>query len=124
MKYRKLRIAWSIGWGVLCLLLVVLWVRSYYTAGRSMIVRSPIWTATVYMAAGRMIAVATTSVVQAKPLGVWSYSDGRTRVSDPPFDFIIYPESGFAAFQLTNAFVIQIPSWFSLAAVAILSALP
>jgi hypothetical protein len=29
MKYRKLRIAWSVGWGVLCLLLVVLWVRSY-----------------------------------------------------------------------------------------------
>jgi hypothetical protein len=31
MKYRKLRIAWSIGWGVACLLLVVLWVRSYWT---------------------------------------------------------------------------------------------
>jgi hypothetical protein len=30
MKYRKLRIAWSVGWGVLCLLLVALWVRSYW----------------------------------------------------------------------------------------------
>jgi hypothetical protein len=29
MKYRKLRIAWSVAWGVVCLLLVVLWVRSY-----------------------------------------------------------------------------------------------
>ena len=29
MKYRKLRIAWSIGCGMLCLLLIVLWVRSY-----------------------------------------------------------------------------------------------
>ena len=29
MKYRKLRIAWSVGCGVTCLLLVVLWVRSY-----------------------------------------------------------------------------------------------
>jgi hypothetical protein len=29
MKYRKLRIAWSVGWGVLCLMLIVLWVRSY-----------------------------------------------------------------------------------------------
>jgi hypothetical protein len=28
MKYRKLRIAWSVGWGILCLLLIVLWVRS------------------------------------------------------------------------------------------------
>jgi hypothetical protein len=30
MKYRKLRIAWSVGWGVLCLLLIALWVRSYW----------------------------------------------------------------------------------------------
>jgi hypothetical protein len=29
MKYRKLRIAWSVAWGVLCLLLIALWVRSY-----------------------------------------------------------------------------------------------
>jgi len=29
MKYRKLRIAWSVAWGVVCLLLVALWVRSY-----------------------------------------------------------------------------------------------
>src|SRR5687767_4412844 len=30
MKYRKLRIAWSVGCGILCLLLIVLWVRSYW----------------------------------------------------------------------------------------------
>jgi hypothetical protein len=29
MKYRKLRIAWSVAWGALCLLLLALWVRSY-----------------------------------------------------------------------------------------------
>jgi hypothetical protein len=29
MKYRKLRIAWSVGWGIASVLLVVLWVRSY-----------------------------------------------------------------------------------------------
>jgi hypothetical protein len=29
MRYRKLRVAWSVGWGVLCVLLVALWVRSY-----------------------------------------------------------------------------------------------
>jgi hypothetical protein len=29
MKHRKLRIAWSVAWGLLVLLLVVLWVRSY-----------------------------------------------------------------------------------------------
>jgi hypothetical protein len=29
MRYRKLRIAWSVVWGILAVLLVVLWVRSY-----------------------------------------------------------------------------------------------
>ena len=31
MKFRKLRIAWSATFGVLCLLLIVLWMRSYWT---------------------------------------------------------------------------------------------
>jgi hypothetical protein len=32
MKYRKLRIAWSVAWGVVTVLLVALWVRSYWSA--------------------------------------------------------------------------------------------
>ena len=30
MNYRKLRIAWSVVWGVAAVLLIVLWVRSYW----------------------------------------------------------------------------------------------
>jgi hypothetical protein len=30
MKHRKLRIAWSVGWGVVGLLLTVCWIRSQY----------------------------------------------------------------------------------------------
>jgi hypothetical protein len=30
MRFRKLRIAWSVFWGLACVLLIVLWVRSYY----------------------------------------------------------------------------------------------
>jgi hypothetical protein len=29
MRFRKLRIAWSVWWGLVCVLLIVLWVRSY-----------------------------------------------------------------------------------------------
>src|SRR5437763_4883145 len=29
MKFRKLKIAWSVFWGLGCVLLVVVWVRSY-----------------------------------------------------------------------------------------------
>ena len=30
MRFRKLRIAWSVFWGLACLLLILLWVRSYW----------------------------------------------------------------------------------------------
>jgi hypothetical protein len=30
MRFRKLRIAWSVAWGLLAVLLIVLWVRSYW----------------------------------------------------------------------------------------------
>ena len=29
-RFRKLRIAWSVAWGLACMLLIVLWVRSYW----------------------------------------------------------------------------------------------
>ena len=29
IRFRKLRIAWSVGWGILCVLLLVLWMRSH-----------------------------------------------------------------------------------------------
>src|SRR4051812_16865232 len=32
MRFRKLRIAWSVFWGLACVLLIVLWVRSYWMA--------------------------------------------------------------------------------------------
>src|ERR1043165_6999457 len=32
MRFRKLRIAWSVFWGIACVLLIVLWVRSYSTS--------------------------------------------------------------------------------------------
>ena len=34
MRFRKLRIAWSVAWGVLCMMLIALWGWSYYDAGR------------------------------------------------------------------------------------------
>src|SRR5262245_21096640 len=30
MRFRKLRIAWSVVWGIACLLVIVLWVKSYW----------------------------------------------------------------------------------------------
>jgi hypothetical protein len=33
MKYRKLRIAWSVGWALAAVLLIALWVRNYLLYG-------------------------------------------------------------------------------------------
>ena len=30
VKFRKLRIAWSVFWGSLCLLMIAWWIRSYW----------------------------------------------------------------------------------------------
>ena len=32
MRFRKLRIAWSVAWGLACVLLIVLWARSYVSS--------------------------------------------------------------------------------------------
>ena len=41
MRYRKLRIAWSVVWGIVAVLLIVLWVRSYYYLYSAIRVVSP-----------------------------------------------------------------------------------
>src|SRR4051794_36442298 len=43
MKFRKLRIAWSVAWGVACVLLILLWVRSYWPTGPAELLSVPIW---------------------------------------------------------------------------------
>ena len=48
MKYRKLRIAWSVAWGVVAVLLCVLWVRSYRVGGY---LRVPIGSRNFYVVA-------------------------------------------------------------------------
>jgi hypothetical protein len=43
MRYRKLRIAWSVGCGIACVLLIVLWVRSYGDTDPIEFIGVPIW---------------------------------------------------------------------------------
>ena len=41
MRFRKLRIAWSVFWGVPCVMLIVLWVRSYWRQDRAGFLLNP-----------------------------------------------------------------------------------
>jgi hypothetical protein len=36
MRFRKLRIAWSVACAIACVLLIALWVRSYWAVDKSM----------------------------------------------------------------------------------------
>ena len=50
MRYRKLRIAWSVGCGIACVLLIALWIRSY-------------WSLDVYKSYGHEIQIAVGRVL-------------------------------------------------------------
>jgi hypothetical protein len=77
MNYRKLRIAWSVGWGVLCLLLIALWVRSYWRFDRCLLARS----------SNRVVSISSN-------LGVISLVDGdRSRVISGAFGWSQRPAS-------------------------------
>jgi hypothetical protein len=59
MKFRKLRIAWSVGWSLLAVPLIVLWVRSYW------------WSDQLYCPVRTQTGVALTS--EAGRFGLSSY---------------------------------------------------
>jgi hypothetical protein len=55
MRFRKLRIAWSVGCGIACVLLIVLWVRSYWrTDSMTLWKASPSRFAYIQSVAGRL----------------------------------------------------------------------
>ena len=66
MKYRKLRIAWSVGWGILCLLLIVLWVRSYW---RTDSVQIPCWHKYFFVISGEGLLYANPTFNSAQEPG-------------------------------------------------------
>jgi hypothetical protein len=72
MRYRKLRIAWSVVWGVACVLLIVLWVRSYHIEEA---IDGPIWN---NYSGGIWSTLGTMQFVVRNYGSVW------TKVSIPP----------------------------------------
>jgi hypothetical protein len=120
MKYRKLRIAFSAVCGVLCLLLIALWVRSYWW-------HDAFW---IRLAANRITGV--TYVNGSVGAGIGSsvfpeivkrrflFVSGKTDPFDPKpswleFRYIRYSESDME---------VRIPFWFPVLFMATLAALP
>ena len=114
MKYRKLRIAWSVAWGIAGLLLFALWVRSYWwldalvvprSAGRSLGVVSDYGT----LAAGD---ADSTFMGAAWPVG---FSSARTATNE---------SGGFAFHSEPREQYVRSPHWFVVLIAVALTANP
>jgi hypothetical protein len=110
MDYRKLRVAWSVGWGVLCLLLIVLWVRSYWTVN---ILISP------WMSVGSFPARIG---MEFKGFGDWDVYSLPTETWRElnPLGVDTLVSGGFVVLDNT----IFVPYWFILILLAVLGAAP
>jgi hypothetical protein len=116
MRFRKLRIAWSVGWGIVAVLLCVLWVRSYWYAddlarfqhGRMYLIESA-W--------GSVRPVYSN---KEPPTNLWLFSSDRLPNDGGSY---AHPVFGWDADDFPLYFQAYIPHWivallFAIAAVA------
>ena len=118
MNYRKVRIAWSVGFGILCLLLIVLWVRSY---GKSDLIIGLGWDGHSWLeSSSGLLALSSTPEHLRRPpkpaFDVVSYQIVATE------HFLIPWRVGYFRTQLGNTWLL--PIWMLIAAVATLGACP
>src|SRR5262249_18323985 len=120
MTYRKLRIAWSVAWGVVAVLLCVLWVRSYWSManvgirnGRAALVVG------VERGSIHLIKRSTGDFAWYSQEGAVGYvylEEGRHN----PFDIVA---SANALYHVQDLWL-YIPCWFVCVVLAILAAIP
>jgi hypothetical protein len=78
MRYRKLRIAWSVTWGIVAVLLCVLWVRSYLVYDR-VVVRWPNGLEWFIAYSNKGMYIVSTYGLLAPHIHVGWWSIGRSR---------------------------------------------
>jgi hypothetical protein len=122
MRFRKLRIAWSVMWGLAAVLLIVLWVRSYRLLDDLNI---PLWNQNV-------ISIGTVS-------GTFGISRGLA--GDPHLEYVTLPTSEYLQSRNSNkmppisallggistagwGFEMFIPDWFLLITFVAMGAAP
>jgi hypothetical protein len=121
MKYRKLRIAWSVLFGLLCLTLIVLWVRSYWWSYQATYVHSATAVFALTSTDGQINFISgTPPMFSDKVSGVSSWKtmpfvDTLTRhASEHRFRFI----------QDGDLELVSIPHWFAILLTGTVAALP
>jgi hypothetical protein len=98
MRFRKLRIAWSVVCGIACVLLIGLWVRSYYVCDS---VHVPTWGSMrvgalrgiISIAASRETSMGWTwnAIPTARLMPVLGSGPTWSFRSEPPYTFLVFP---------------------------------
>ena len=114
MRFRKLRIAWSVVWGVAAVLLVVLWVRSYWfcDSGET-------------FTGARLVAIFSMyGKIQYVNLAADISGESNIDFKSSPVDERHKPKPGFRWKHTPRLTLAEIPYWFVELLFAILVAVP
>ena len=111
MRFRKLRIAWSVLCGIACVLLIVLWVRSYWWWDT---VQGPLLDGVQFSAGSHhgRLAIGTDAfeIAQSTELGATKCAIVLRNSRYFKQDYSI----GFAFFHSDGSWAIHIPHWFAI----------
>lgn len=108
-RIRGLRVAWSVWWGILCVLLVVLWVRSYWhpdsvTSVDSNLVLSRLGSNCGVFFFGAADYKTTPKIPPPETTGGWEY-----QAYDPPNA----SQQAWMLRSTTDHWVVSVPAWFA-----------
>ena len=116
-KYRKLRIAWSVGWGLFWLLLIVFWIRSHWLVEQIVL---PV-TRTNSVAFGSMPGAFMVGHTNEIPQKYWHSQPAPKWLQY--FDDENDPWSDTVKFRLDDG-VLVLPYWFGTVLLTAIVALP
>ncbi len=116
MRFRKLRIAWSVVWGLAAVLLIVLWVRSYFRTDVLLITHSEGWASS--WGSVVMVVINLESTIHTPVL---FKLDGRLASSPPEYSLL---GIGYSPSPSPLWPYVVIPFWLLTALVVTLAATP
>ncbi len=138
MKHRKLRIAWSVAWGIVAVLLVALWVRSYLYWQRIVvgIGGTRAIEASHVLGQVKLVGFSEQHIVPllqpanspiwpqiSEPIDTWRKQDRRRSDNGLPTDFPASP-TGLGGELTSSRVVVFTPYWFLIAVDGALIAAP
>src|SRR6187200_3437075 len=115
MRYRKFRIAWSVAWGLLAVLLVVLCLRSYW---RKDYIRRVDPDQTIAIGSdGGAIRFTQAPIPSMRSTSIWEFETGEASEKSPPA--IRFSRDAWSA-----VFLLELPLWLLVSASAAVAIAP